>query len=135
MNVKENVSTGAKEIKNTNEIRILKGIAISVILTCILLLIFSILLTYTEIKEETMGVVILIVSGLSILTGSSISMMHIAKNGMLYGTIVGASYVLILYLLSSLLGSGFSLNLMSILFIIIGMITGAIGGIVGVNRK
>lgn len=68
---------------------ILKGIAIAMILTVVLLLIFSIVLAYTNVGENTITPVIIIVTGISILVGSSISNIKIKKNGMLNGGIVG----------------------------------------------
>ena len=68
---------------------ILKGIAIAMILTVVLMLIFSIVLAYTNVGENTITPVIIIVTGISILVGSSIGNMKIKKNGMLNGGIVG----------------------------------------------
>ena len=68
---------------------VLKGIAIAMILTVVLLLIFSIVLAYTNIGENTITPIIITVTGISILVGSSISNMKIKKNGMLNGGIVG----------------------------------------------
>lgn len=124
-----------KKEETNNWVCIGKGLLIAVILTIVLLLIFSILLTYTSIQETTIAPVVVTISGLSILAGSSIGMIHISKNGMVYGAIVGCLYVLTLYLLSSFLGNSFTLNSVAILFIIVGIVTGAIGGIIGVNRK
>ena len=52
---------------------IFKGVGISIILTLILLLIFSIVLAYTNVSESTIIPVIIIITAISILFGSSIS--------------------------------------------------------------
>ena len=49
--------------------------------------------------------------------------------------IVGGIYIFILYMISSILSAQFSLNMYSIFMMVIGIIAGAIGGIVGVNLK
>ena len=54
---------------------------------------------------------------------------------MVNGGIIGFIYVLIIYILSSLLGNSFTLNIYSIIMVISGIVAGAIGGIVGVNLK
>lgn len=59
----------------------------------------------------------------------------IKKNGILNGGIIGFAYILLLYLASSITGSGFMLNIYSIFMIIIGIVAGMIGGIVGVNLR
>lgn len=114
---------------------IFKGIGISMTFTFVCLLIFSILLTYTNISENTITPVILVVTGISILIGSSISNTKIKKNGMLNGAFIGGGYILILYLISSTLNVRFNLNLQSIIMIAVGVVFGILGGIIGVNRK
>lgn len=114
---------------------IFKGTGISLLITFIMLIIFSIILTYTNVSENTITPVILIVTAISILIGSSIGNIKLQKNGILNGALVGGAYILILYLISSLLNWKFSLNIQSIIMIIVGIIFGIFGGIVGVNKK
>ena len=119
--------------KNRNAINILKGSIISILLTLILLTIYSALLSFTNISENTMTPVVLFMTGISILIGSSMSSINIKKQGMLNGGLVGLIYMLFIYTLSSIFLVGFELNLNCILMIIIGIITGMLGGIIGVN--
>lgn len=121
--------------KEKNSIKIIKGSIIAIILSLIFLTIYAILLSYTTISENTMVPVIITITGISILIGSSISSMHIQKQGMLNGALVGLIYMLLLYILSSVLLSSFELNLKSVIMIIVGIVTGMIGGIIGVNMK
>lgn len=115
--------------------KIFKGIGISMIFTIVCLFIFSVLLTYTDIGENTIMPVIIIVTAISILVGSSIENTKIRKKGILNGGLIGAGYILILYLISSLINTNFYLNLESIIMIIIGIMFGILGGIIGVNFK
>ena len=121
---------GNKLLKN-----IAKGIGISLLITIILLFIFSVLLTYTDIGENTINPVIMVVTGVSILIGSSIGNKNIKKNGIVNGAIIGGIYILILYCISSILNWKFALSLQSVIMITIGVIFGMLGGIVGVNKK
>ena len=61
--------------------------------------------------------------------------MKIRRNGLVNGGLVGGLYILILYIISSLLNWKFSLNMQSIIMIIVGTIFGILGGIIGVNKK
>ena len=88
-----------------------KGLLISFIMTILILLIFSIILTFTNISEKTIVPVIIISTAISILIGSSISNIRIKKNGILNGALIGGGYILILYLLSSILNARFNLNI------------------------
>ena len=56
-----------KEVLVGNSMRIVKGIVISCIITLVLLLIYAILLTYTNIEESTMAPVIILITAVSIL--------------------------------------------------------------------
>lgn len=85
-----------------NIIRIIKGSVTAIILTLLLLLIFAIILTYTSLKETMINPVIIVISVISILIGSSISTLKISKNGLLNGGLVGIIYILTIYLLSSI---------------------------------
>lgn len=116
-----------------NLIRIIKGSGIALGITILSLFIFAILLTYTNIQESTMIPVVIIITAVSILIGSSLSTLRIKKNGLLNGALVGVIYILLIYIISSFTGSGFSLNIMSIIMLVSSIIAGMIGGIIGVN--
>ena len=127
----ENTNTG----KENYVLAIGKGVIFSFITTLILLFIFSIVLTYTNISENTIAPIIIIITGISILIGSSLATVKIKKKGLFNGALIGGIYVVILYFLSSILNTGFGLGTSTIIMIIVGVITGMLGGIVGVNLK
>ena len=137
MNISNMASTKKIEdiSKDKSSIKIIKGTAISIILSLILLTIYAALLSYTSISENTMVPVIITITGISILIGSSISSMHIKKQGMLNGALVGIIYMLTIYILSSIFLSSFELTTNSIIMIAVGIGTGMIGGVIGVNMK
>ena len=114
---------------------ILRGILISFIFTIFMLVIFATLLVYTDLSEQTIRPVIITITGISILIGSSLGTRKLHKNGLLSGGIIGSSYILLLYLISSIVSSNFSINWVSIIMIIVGLIGGIFGGVIGVNTK
>ena len=121
---------------NTNHyINLLKGTLISIIISIILLLIFAAVLTYTDINENFIPTVIIIITAFSILIGSQISTSKIKKNGILNGAMVGATYIILIYVISSLFTKNFSLSYYSIIMMITGILLGGMGGILGVNRQ
>lgn len=124
-------------IANENKafITIFKGVLISLIITFLLLLIFSLILTYTDTQEDVITPVIIVITGISILIGSSISNIKIKKNGLINGGIIGGLYIAILYIISSILNWNFGLDIKSIIMIAVGVIFGILGGIIGVNKK
>ena len=123
------------EDTKSNLIRVIKGSAFAVVLTLILLLIYSAFLTYTKLNESTMPVFVIGITAISILIGSLMSSVNIRKNGIVNGALVGLIYIVVIYLLSSIATKTFSLNMYSIIMIIISTVAGAIGGIIGVNKR
>lgn len=106
---------------------IIKGTLIAFFVTIITLTIFSILLVYTDLSEETIKPVIITVTGISILIGSSFGTKTLKKNGLINGAMIGILYILMIYIISSILNSNFAINLMSLIMIGIGIIGGVFG--------
>ena len=123
-NMKNNIVTEESEIKK-KILSIIKGCMLAIVLSIVLLTIFALLLTYTTISENTIVPVVLIITGISILAGSTISSRKIKKNGLIY--------IFLLYLASSICFAGFSITMYSIIMLIVGIVAGVIGGIIGVN--
>ena len=120
--------------KNNNVIfRITKGLIISFSLSLISIFIFSLILTCSNISERIIPMTIIILTSISILIGAIISTRKVSRNGMMNGGIIGGIYVILLYLISSIINTGFELNIYTILMIVVGMVAGLIGGIVGIN--
>lgn len=123
------------QIEKTDNIaiKISKGLIISFIVSLISIFIFAILLAYTNISDSIIPIVIVFLTFVSILIGSIISMRKVSKNGLINGAIIGGTYVLLLYLISSILNTGFTFNIYTVIMIIAGIISGIIGGIIGIN--
>ena len=128
--ISENLSESGNNIK-----KILKGSIISMLITIIALLIFASLLTYTSMSEATIPAVIIVISIISILIGSTICMAKVKKNGIVNGALIGLIYIMLIYLLSSIIQGNFAINIYSIIMIIGSTLAGAVGGIIGVNRR
>lgn len=113
--------------------RIIKGDIIAIIITLISLFVFAIVLTYTQVPESTINPVIIVTSAISILIGSSISTLKIKKKGLINGFFVGLIYILIIYIIASIMGTGFMLNVEATIMVILSILAGMLGGIIGVN--
>ena len=136
MNIKDLGKLNTREnLKKSNYIYILRGIIVSVLITMLGLLIFSIILTKTNTSEATIFPVVVVITAISILIGSFIASGKIKNKGIVNGAIVGGCYMLVIYLLSSIMGNSFSLNVQSFVTIIAAIMAGIIGGILGVNFR
>ena len=112
-----------------------KALLLSFLITFSLILILSLFLTYSNLSDTIINPGIIIISGISVLVGGfNVSRKNKGK-GILNGGILGIIYIIILFLISSILNSSFSVNISSLIMISICIIAGAIGGILGVNSK
>ena len=116
-------------------LNIFKGVAVSYIFTFVSFLILAILLSTTNIPDSYITGVICIISILSILIGSASCTKKAKSQGLVWGSIVGLIYSIILYLISSLLFVGFSVPLSTFYLFTLSILFGAIGGIIGINLK
>ena len=114
---------------------ILKSLALSFIFTLVLVLIVSILLTYTSLQEFRIPLLNTIIMIVSITVGSIYIAVKVGEKGWLNGGIVGVFYFLILVLLNYLFVKPFILDVYSISKLFISLITGTIGGMIGINIK
>jgi len=110
-----------------------KNLSISIIITLILLFVLSMVLSLSNVSENIMGVSIIFISSFSILVGAFLASRKIKEKGIIFGSILGLTYMIILYLISSLLNANFAFSLSVLYMFIGGLVGGAIGGILGVN--
>ena len=134
-NVSSVSNIDAKNQNNILRIRIIRGSLFSIIISVIGLLIFAIVLTNSNVSEDVIPIVIIVISNLSILIGSIICNKRIEKNGIVNGMLVGLIYLIIIYLASSIAIKSFNFNMKSVIMILCSIISGTIGGIIGVNLK
>ena len=115
--MEKNVSINKINLNN-NIVKVIKGSIIAFLISIMLLFIFASLLVYTNIQENTIKPVVIIISIISILVGSSLSSIKIKRKGIVNGALVGTIYIMVIYILSSICFVGFELNLESIIMII-----------------
>ena len=113
----------------------IKGVILSFLLTLIFLFILSIILVNTSVSENVMTPAIITITAVSILASSSIVTLKINKKGILSGGAIGLIYILLLYIISSLVNLEFSINFNSIIMFVSSILCGCIGGIIGVNMN
>lgn len=82
-----------------------------------------------------MGISIIFISSFSVLVGAFLASKKIKEKGIVFGSILGLTYMLVLYLTSGILNGNFGVTLNVLYMFIGGIIGGAIGGILGVNLK
>lgn len=114
---------------------LVRGMAVAFAITCIIFIGFGILLTYTSFTEESLPLVSLVCTALSAAAAGYDWAACMQKKGILWGLAAGAVYTVLLFLITSLAKDSFSLQLSAVMTLIVALAGGAVGGILGVNRK
>lgn len=120
---------------NSTGICFLRGMGIAFAITCIIFIGFGILLTYTSLSEESLPMVSLICTAISAAAAGYDWAACRKKKGLIWGALAGVVYAVLLYFITSLAADSFSLALSGIMTLAVAAAAGAIGGILGVNRK
>lgn len=112
---------------------VLKAVLLAYAITMIIFLVFAVIITYSNFPETAIPTVVVITTVLSIML-AGIKVARKAKSkGWLNGAIAGIAYMIILYFISALALTGFVFDRYVIYMLILGLLTGAFGGIVGIN--
>ena len=123
------------EINSRNVGLIFKGVGVAFVVSILLMLVYAGVLVYTSVSEVTIDFVIIGITGISIMIGSILVNVKMNKNGLINGGLIGFIYILIMYLLSSMVSNNYTLNKSSIIMIIVSIVLGMLGGIIGINKK
>lgn len=118
-----------------NFVSVLKGILISYVITIPMFMLFALLLTNINFPERLTTPAVVITTVVSVLFAGSTATRDAKNKGWLNGGLVGLLYMLVLYLVSSLVLNNFIIDKYVLTMTFIGILTGAIGGIVGINLK
>lgn len=110
-----------------------KNLLLSILISIVLIVILSLLMSNTNISDSLLKPVIIGVVAFSLLIGAFNMSRSKKEKGIIFGSLLGITYILILYIVSSIVLMDFSLSISSLFFILLGILGGAVGGILGVN--
>lgn len=117
----------------SKSIYLLKGLLLAFIVTSVLIVLFSLLLTYSTLRESKMPLLNTVIMIVSITSGSIYIGRKIKEKGWINGGLIGISYYIILIVLNLLFFKPFAIDIFSISKLFVASITGVIGGIIGIN--
>lgn len=122
-------------VRSGRALCLVRGMAVAFAITCIIFIGFGILLTYTSLSEESLPLVSLICTALSAAAAGYDWAACLQKKGILWGLAAGAVYTAVLYLVTSLAADSFRAEASGLMTLAVALAGGAVGGILGVNRK
>jgi putative membrane protein (TIGR04086 family) len=112
-----------------------KGIMVSFLFTIPIFALFAVILTYTSFPQKLINPVVIVTTIVSIFAAGFIATGRLKQKGWLNGGLTGFVYMLVLYFLSSIMFNDFSIDRYVITMAVIGILTGAIGGILGCGTR
>ena len=111
------------------------GVLMAYAITCIVFLGYAMLITYTDMSERNLPVVVAITTLLSVLIAGFDAAKGASQRGWLWGMFAGGIYVLILAIVMVVLIPSFGVDGRTITVVMLGIGGGALGGILGINLK
>ena len=120
--------------KKSDMLDVVKSVLIAVVTCLILVLVFAMIMKFAELPEGVIMPVNIMIKCISVVTGVLFGV-KVAEHGAIKGLMSGVLFVLVTYLLFSVINSDFSLNMMSLVDGIIMIIQGTITGVIVVNIK
>ena len=112
---------------------LLKAILISLIFSCVSILIFALVLYLFSIPNEAVKPVNCLIKVLAVFIGCFFSIK--GEKGLIKGLIYGGIITVTAFLFFSLLGGEFTFGISFLWEVLLGLTVGAVAGIVTVNKK
>ncbi len=109
------------------------NLGICYMLVMILFLITSCIFAYTSINDNFLDMFVYTIIGISVVVTSTMLSRKIKEKGILYGGLFGLLVMLNIYLFSLLFLNGIYFTTITGILFLIAIVSGAIGGIIGVN--
>ncbi len=120
--------------KKSDMLDVIKSVLISVVTCLLLVLSFAMIMKFAELPESVILPVNIMIKCISVVTGILFGL-KTAEHGALKGLMSGLLFVLITYLLFSIINGDFTLSIMSLIDSIIMLVQGVITGVIVVNIK
>jgi len=111
------------------------GVLIAFAITCIVFLAYAMLITYTNMSERNLPIVVAVTTLLSVMVAGFDAAKGATQRGWLWGMGAGLIYVLILAILMVILLPDFAVDGRTFTVVILGLAGGGLGGILGINLK
>ena len=121
---------------NKSQIRqLIKGVMMGYAITCIIFLAYAMLVTYTQMSERNLPIVIAVTTLLSVMIAGFDAAKGATSKGWMWGLLAGFIYVAILGIIMAIMLPGFFADGRTATVIVLSVAGGALGGILGINIR
>ncbi len=111
------------------------GVLVGYAITVIIFLGYSMLITYTEMSEKNLPVVVAVTTLLSVIVAGFDAARGAEHKGWLWGMGAGLVYVLVMALIMTVVLRGFTMDSRTLTVAILSIAGGGLGGVLGINMK
>jgi putative membrane protein (TIGR04086 family) len=132
---KSNFSCSQNTTGFSSVIATFKTVIISMLITAVALIILAALVAYGPVSEKTAGICVTVAMIISVFASGFITSKKGKRRGYLSGASAGIIYVLIMLVVGFLAFGSVSLGTETIKTFVIAVVSGAAGGVFGVNFK
>ncbi|MDR1532645.1 MAG: TIGR04086 family membrane protein [Clostridiales bacterium] len=114
---------------------LISGILIGYALTCIIIIGYAILITYSSLTGENLPLVVTVTCLASVIVAGFDAASGAESRGWLWGITAGFIYAVILAALGVWVNKGFALDSRTITLLVLSVAGGGLGGVIGINFK
>lgn len=118
-----------------NFIGIGKGIAFSLILTFVFILVIAVVCYFANVSDGILALSVLAAAGMSVLLGALFVSRNAQGLGLIHGLILSVGYLTVTYVAGVLYRREFCFNIQLLSMIMCVLSSGMLGGILGINSK
>lgn len=124
----------AVKLNKKDFFEIFKGVIFSLIISVLTVIVFAIIVKFANLSSKTVEIVNIALKIISILAGTLLAVGS-GRQGLLKGGIIGLLFVLVSYLVFSLINGSFSVNPLTAFDVIFCLVAGLLSGVFAVNVR
>ena len=124
----------AVKLNKKDFFEIFNGVIFSLIISVLTVIVFAIIVKFANLSSKTVEIVNIALKIISILTGTLLAVGS-GRQGLFKGGIIGLLFVLVSYLVFSLINGSFSVNPLTAFDVIFCLVAGLLSGVFAVNVR
>lgn len=124
----------AVKLNKKDFFEIFKGVIFSLIISVLTVIVFAIIVKFANLSSKTVEIVNIALKIISILAGTLLAVGS-GRQGLFKGGIIGLLFVLVSYLVFSLINGSFSVNPLTAFDVIFCLVAGLLSGVFAVNVR
>lgn len=124
----------AVKLNKKDFFEIFKGVIFSLIISVLTVVVFAIIVKFANLSSKTVEIVNIALKIISILVGTLLAVGS-GRQGLFKGGIIGLLFVLVSYLVFSLINGSFSVNPLTAFDVIFCLVAGLLSGVFAVNVR